>query len=149
MELAARAIRRPTRGLRLRLSLFYTVFFTLILTSVMVGFREYLARSLDLQIRGALESDWALFKGYYRPEKGTWTWLVDEGDQDVHIQQTAGHRIARISWLTRLTVALPGVGEPTRKSLVVRRSALGVAARHSAWRVVRERASWLREPAPR
>jgi heavy metal sensor kinase len=82
VELAARAIRRPTRGLRLRLSLFYTVFFTLILTSVMVGFREYLARSLDLQIRGALESDWALFKGYYRPEKGTWTWLVDEGDQD-------------------------------------------------------------------
>lgn len=82
MELAAKAIRRPTRGLRLRLSLFYTVFFTLILTSVMVGFREYLARSLDLQIRDALDGDWALFKGYYRPEKGKWTWLVEEDDPD-------------------------------------------------------------------
>ena len=82
MELAAKAIRRPSRGLRLRLTLFYTIFFTLILTLLLVGFRQYLARSLDLQIRGALNGDWASLKGYLRFEKGQWHWYVDQSDPE-------------------------------------------------------------------
>ncbi len=82
MELAAPAIRRPTRGLRLRLTLFYTVFFTLLLTLLALGLRQFLARSLDLQIRDALNGDWGSLKGYLRMEKGAEHWFVDDTDQE-------------------------------------------------------------------
>jgi heavy metal sensor kinase len=73
---------RPSRSLRLRLTLSYALFFTILLAILSLGFRQYLSSSLDAQIRGNIEQDWAALKGYFRIEKGRDYWLIDQGDPD-------------------------------------------------------------------
>ncbi len=73
---------RPSRSLRLRLTLSYALFFTILLTILSVGFRQFLSSSLDAQIRGNVDQDWAALKGYFRVQKGEELWLIDQGDPD-------------------------------------------------------------------
>ena len=80
--LEASSVRRPSRSLRLRLTLSYALFFTILLTILSVGFRQFLSSSLDAQIRGNVDQDWAALKGYFRVQKGEELWLIDQGDPD-------------------------------------------------------------------
>ena len=80
--LEASSVRRPSRSLRLRLTLSYALFFTILLTILSVGFRQFLSSSLDAQIRGNVDQDWAALKGYFRVQKGEELWLIYQGDPD-------------------------------------------------------------------
>lgn len=70
------------RGLRFRLTASYALFFALLITTVSVLFRQYLANSLDKQARDILEQEWGAVKGYLRIENGHVNWYVDPEDTD-------------------------------------------------------------------
>jgi heavy metal sensor kinase len=69
-------------SLRFRLTASYALFFTLLLALLSFGFRQFLAESLDAQMRATLDQDWATLKGYFRIEKGTPHWYVDQTDPE-------------------------------------------------------------------
>lgn len=73
---------RPSRTLRVRMTLSYALFFTILLTLLAVVLRQFLAQSLDTEIRHAIDQDFATLKGYLRIEKGVEHWYVDQGDPD-------------------------------------------------------------------
>ena len=73
---------RPSRTLRVRMTLSYALFFTILLTLLAVFLRQFLAQSLDTEIRHAIDQDFATLKGYLRIEKGVEHWYVDQGDPD-------------------------------------------------------------------
>ena len=83
----------PSHSLRLRMTLSYALFFTILLTLLAVVLRQFLAQTLDAQIRDALVQDWATLKGYFRIEKGAFHWYVDEGDPDEPAIRGRLHRI--------------------------------------------------------
>ena len=85
--------RRPSRSLRLRLTLSYALFFTLLLAILSLGLRQFLASTLDSQIRGNLDQDWAALKGYFRVDKGHDNWLIDQGDPDEAALKGRLHRV--------------------------------------------------------
>jgi heavy metal sensor kinase len=70
------------RSLRLRLTLSSALFFTILLAILSLGLRQFLSSTLDSQIRGNLDQDWATLKGYFRVEKGQANWFIDQGDPD-------------------------------------------------------------------
>jgi heavy metal sensor kinase len=72
----------PTRGLRFRLTASYALFFTLLIASVSILFRQYLSKRLDQQARDILEQEWGAVKGYLRIENGRVNWYYDRDDPD-------------------------------------------------------------------
>lgn len=85
--------RHPSRSLRLRLTLNYALFFTLLLTLSAVVLRQFLAQSLDTQIRAAIDQDWETLKGYLRVDRGGEHWYVDQTDPDEVAVEGRLHRI--------------------------------------------------------
>ncbi len=77
----------------MRLTLSYALFFTLLLTLSAVVLRQFLAQSLDAQIRAAMDQDWETLKGYLRVEKGGEHWYVDQTDPDEVAVEGRLHRI--------------------------------------------------------
>ena len=73
---------RPSRSLRVRLTVSYALFFTILLTFVALVLRQFLAQTLDAQIRNALDQDWATVKAYLRIGNGAEHWFVDQGEPD-------------------------------------------------------------------
>lgn len=94
---------RPTRSLRLRLTLISAIFFTIALTALSFGFRQFLARSLNEQIVDALNGDWATLRGYLRFDRGSANWYVDQGDPD---------EVALQSRLSRVLFVADAKGNP-------------------------------------
>ena len=84
---------RPSLSLRLRLTLSYALFFTILLSILSLGLRQFLASTLDSQIRGNLDQDWAALKGYFRVDKGHDFWLIDQGDPDEAALHGRLHRV--------------------------------------------------------
>ncbi len=76
------ARKRFTRSLRFVLTASYAVFFTLLISTVGLIFRENLKSSLDQQLRERLDQEWAAVKGYLRIEKGRPIWYADMQDDD-------------------------------------------------------------------
>jgi heavy metal sensor kinase len=86
-------LRLPSRSLRLRLTASYALFFTILLTFLSLGFRQFLAQSLDSQIRTAMDQDWTALKGYLRIEKGALHWYIDQDDPDEAALKGRLHRV--------------------------------------------------------
>lgn len=86
-------LRLRSSSLRVRLTASYALFFTILLTFLSLGFRQFLAQSLDSQIRNALDQDWAALKGYFRIEKGSLHWYIDHDDPDEAALQGRLHRV--------------------------------------------------------
>jgi heavy metal sensor kinase len=86
-------LRLRSNSLRVRLTASYALFFTILLTFLSLGFRQFLAQSLDSQIRTALDQDWAALKGYFRIEKGSLHWYIDHDDPDEAALQGRLHRV--------------------------------------------------------
>ena len=82
-----------SRSLRLRLTLSYSLFFTILLALLALVLRQFLAQTLDAQIRGALDQDWATLKGYLHVGKGAEHWYVDQTDPDEVALEGRLHRI--------------------------------------------------------
>src|SRR5262245_2674660 len=60
---------RITSGLRLRLTLTYLVFFTVLLSFLGIFFRQALRSLYDSQLRSVLTEEWGALRGYLRIEK--------------------------------------------------------------------------------
>jgi heavy metal sensor kinase len=86
-------LRLRSNSLRVRLTASYALFFTILLTFLSLGFRQFLAQSLDSQIRAALDQDFAALKGYFRIEKGSLHWYIDHDDPDEAALQGRLHRV--------------------------------------------------------
>src|SRR5947209_7828744 len=70
------------RSLRFRLALSYVVFFSILLVSLGVVFREVLKNTLDAQATGVLNEEWGAVKGYLRIDKNGPEWFYDSADPD-------------------------------------------------------------------
>ncbi|MBI4873003.1 MAG: heavy metal sensor histidine kinase [Acidobacteria bacterium] len=82
MKLPGKLSKR-TRSLRFRLTISYVVFFSLLLGSVGVLFRQALVSLLDRQARALLEEEWAAVNGYLRFERRRQhEWFYDPTDQE-------------------------------------------------------------------
>ena len=73
---------RAMRGLRFRLTASYAIFFTLLIATSSLLFRQFLVISLDSQTRETLDQEWGALKGYLRIEHGRPHWYVDFADPD-------------------------------------------------------------------
>jgi len=73
---------RAMRGLRFRLTASYAIFFTLLIATSALLFRQFLVISLDSQTRETLDQEWGALKGYLRIEHGRPHWYVDFADPD-------------------------------------------------------------------
>jgi heavy metal sensor kinase len=93
--------RRVTRGLRFRLTAAYALFLALLMTTVSVGFQQYLSGSLDQQARDILEQEFAALKAYMHVEPGQEgfhpVWLIDRDDPD---EAATMARLQRVFLLT-------------------------------------------------
>ena len=74
--------KRITRGLRFRLTLSYAVFFTLLLAVAGLIFSNFLASSLNSNIRENINQEWAAMKGFLRIVNGDPKWFYDPEDPD-------------------------------------------------------------------
>ena len=83
-----RIFRRLSRGLRVRLTAGYALFFAVLLFAVTALFHERLASTLDNQSKDLVEQEWAAMKGYLRIERNPETqrnesyWYYDDVDPD-------------------------------------------------------------------
>ncbi|MDQ6664259.1 MAG: hypothetical protein M3Z23_07680, partial [Acidobacteriota bacterium] len=68
--------------MRFRLTASYALFFTLLLSILGALVRHNLETSLDVQMRDALEQEWAAVKGYLRIERDSPIWYYDRSDPD-------------------------------------------------------------------
>ncbi len=88
-----------TRGLRFTLTAVYTVVFTLLLIGVSLLFRQTLESSLDQQVRGDLDQNWAVVKAYLRIEsdkgQGNYhpVWYYDHNDPE---ENSIGARVQSV-----------------------------------------------------
>ncbi len=73
---------RFLRSLRFRLALSYVIFFSLLLLSLGVVFRELLRANQDAQATAALDDEWGAAKGYLRIDKNWRQWFYDKDDPD-------------------------------------------------------------------
>ncbi len=76
------ARKRFTRSLRFVLTASYALFFTLLISTVGLIFRQNLKSSLEQQLREGLDQEWGAVKGYLRIEKGRPLWYFDDQDDD-------------------------------------------------------------------
>jgi heavy metal sensor kinase len=89
---------RVTRGLRFRLTASYALFFTLLIVTVSLLFRQYLSTSIDRQAKDILDQEFVTLKAYLRMEKGgrmLWT-----GDRDDPDEASILARLQRVFFLT-------------------------------------------------
>jgi len=84
-----RDLRRVSRGLRFRLTASYAILFSLILIGVATGFRWYLSKTLDDQVKQDLNDYWIAAKGgflriFYDRENHQYfaDWWYDDTDPD-------------------------------------------------------------------
>ena len=78
------SLHRLSRGLRLRLTITYVVFFTVLLTFLGIFFRQYLSSLYDSQLQAILDEEWGAVRGYVRIEnKGTKVnWYYDREEPE-------------------------------------------------------------------
>lgn len=79
---AARALKPRALGLRLRLTLTYVIFFSLLLLGLGLLFRETLQFTLHQNATDVLDEEWAAVKGYLRIERNRPIWFFDPADQE-------------------------------------------------------------------
>jgi heavy metal sensor kinase len=80
------------RSLRLRLTLSYVVFFTVLLVAIGLLFRATLELELNDDTRAALEEEWGAAKGYLHIEKGKPVWVADSSDpEEAYILERLRH----------------------------------------------------------
>jgi heavy metal sensor kinase len=72
---------RFTRGLRFRLAFSYVFFFTILLVSLGLVFRQTLSAILENQMLDTLKEEFGAVKLYLRPDAPNW-WFYDKNDPD-------------------------------------------------------------------
>jgi heavy metal sensor kinase len=83
---------RLVRGLRFRLTLSYVLFFTVLLVSIGLLFRETLRSQMDGDVQALLEEEWGAAKGYLRIENQRPVWVADSSDpEEAYIVERLRH----------------------------------------------------------
>lgn len=70
------------RGLRLRLTVSFLLFFAIVLSGVGFVFRSILSNILNSKVEAILEEEWGAVKGYLRVERGAPKWVYDREDPE-------------------------------------------------------------------
>jgi heavy metal sensor kinase len=73
---------RTVRGLRMRLTVSYVIFFGLLIAGIGFIFRETLDKILIQRTETILDQEWAALRGYLRISEGKVSWVYDQDDPE-------------------------------------------------------------------
>jgi heavy metal sensor kinase len=96
MNIAHKAL-QFVRGLRFRLALSYVIFFSVLLVSLGVVFRETLTQSFENRVEDVLDEEWGAVKGYLRFGSLGPEWFYDHYDPE---ESFIVERLRRVYLLT-------------------------------------------------
>jgi len=70
------------RGLRMRLTLSFVLFFSILMVAIGLFYRKTLQYDMESEVRAALEEEWGGAKGYLRIENQQPVWVADRTDPE-------------------------------------------------------------------